>query len=45
MKLYIKHMASIRCKMVVKEELEKLGLRHIIVDLGIIELLDDLTAN
>ncbi len=34
MKLYIKNMVCIRCKMVVKAELEKLGLEYISVDLG-----------
>ena len=43
MKLYVKYMVSQRCKMVVKEELEKLGLRHTVVDLGMVETRDDLT--
>lgn len=43
MKLYIKYMVSLRCKMVVKEELKKLGLNHIIVDLGVVEILEDIT--
>lgn len=34
MKLYIKNMVCIRCKMVVKAELEKLGLEYLSVDLG-----------
>lgn len=34
MKLYIKYMVSIRCKMVVKAELDKLGIRYGIVNLG-----------
>lgn len=36
-------MVSLRCKMVVKEELKKLGLRYVIVDLGSVELLEDIT--
>jgi AraC-like DNA-binding protein len=44
MKLYIKYMVSIRCKMVVKEELDKLDLRYVILDLGTVEVIDDLTA-
>ncbi len=44
MKLYIKFMVSIRCKMVVKEELDKLNLRYVILDLGTVEIIDDLTA-
>jgi AraC-like DNA-binding protein len=42
-KLYIKYMVSLRCKMVVKEELKKLGLRHAVVDLGTVEVVDDIT--
>ena len=44
MKLYIKYMVSIRCKMVVKEELDKLGIHYLILDLGTVEIMDDLTA-
>ena len=36
-KIFIKYMVSIRCKMVVKEELRKLGLHFILVDLGEVE--------
>ena len=36
-------MVSIRCKMVVKEELKKLGLRYIVVELGMVEILEDIT--
>ena len=43
MKLYVKYMVSHRCKMVVKEELEKLGLQNATVDLGTVETQDDLT--
>ncbi|MDP2238301.1 MAG: AraC family transcriptional regulator [Bacteroidales bacterium] len=45
MKLYIKYMVSLRCKMVVKEELKKLGLHFVIVDLGEIEIMEDLTSD
>lgn len=38
MKLYIKYMVSLRCKMVVKAELEKLGMPYVSVELGTIEL-------
>lgn len=38
MKLYIKNMVCIRCKMVVKEELMKLGLKYGSVELGEVEL-------
>ena len=43
MKLYIKYMVSLRCKMMVKEELKKLGLNYVIVDLGMVEILEDIT--
>ena len=38
MKLYIKNMVSIRCKMVVKSELEKLNLKYKSVELGEVEM-------
>ncbi|MCR9228748.1 MAG: helix-turn-helix transcriptional regulator [Flavobacteriaceae bacterium] len=41
--LYIKYMVSLRCKMVVKEELKKLGLHYVNIDLGTIEILEDIT--
>ena len=41
--LYIKYMVSIRCKMIVKSELKKLGLQYIMVDLGLVELMEDIT--
>lgn len=44
MKIYIKYMVSIRCKMMVKEELRKLGLHFIVVDLGEVEIMEDLTV-
>jgi len=34
MKLYIKYMVSIRCKMIVKDELKKLGIPYLEVNLG-----------
>lgn len=36
-------MVSLRCKMLVKEELKKLGLRYVVVDLGVVEILEDIT--
>lgn len=38
-------MVSIRCKMVVKEELRKLGLHYVILDLGTVEVMNDLTID
>ena len=43
MKLYIKYMVSIRCKMIVKAELAKLGLHYISVELGNIDVKEDIT--
>lgn len=43
MKIYIKYMVSQRCKMVVKEEIKKLGLHFVVVDLGEVEIMEDLT--
>jgi len=43
MKLYIKYMVSLRCKMLVKEELEKLGHECVSVDLGSAEIEGELT--
>lgn len=36
-------MVSLRCKMMVKEELEKLGLHYVMIDLGIIDILENIT--
>lgn len=38
-------MVSNRCKMAVKEELKKLGLHFIVVDLGEVEIMEILTAS
>lgn len=43
MKLYIKYMVSQRCKMMVRDEFDKLGLRYTLIDLGVAELVDDMT--
>ena len=37
-------MVSQRCKMMVKEELKKLGIWYVVVDLGVIEILEDITS-
>src|ERR1700735_2289311 len=36
-------MVSIRCKMIVKEELKNLGLHYVIVNLGEVDVLEDIT--
>ena len=37
-------MVSVRCKMAVKEELKKLGLHFMVVDLGEVEIMEDISA-
>jgi AraC-like DNA-binding protein len=44
MKLYIKNMVSARCKFAVKEELKKLNLHFIIVELGQVDIMEDLSS-
>jgi len=44
MKIFIKHMVSQRCRMKVKEELNKLGIDFLSIDLGIVELDNNLQA-
>ena len=43
MKLYIKNMVSRRCKMLVTEELHKLGIEHLSIELGMVELGQEIT--
>lgn len=38
-------MVSNRCKLAVKEELKKLGLNFVVVDLGEVEIMEDLTTD
>lgn len=38
-------MVSTRCKMAVKEELRKLGLHFVVVDLGEVEIMEDLSED
>ena len=44
MKLYIKYMVSVRCKMDVQAKLDKLGLHYGRVDLGEVEFTQDITT-
>ena len=44
MKLFIKNMVCIRCKMVVKAELEKLGIDYILIELGQVEIAEELNS-
>ncbi len=43
MRLFIKNMVSLRCKMMVKSTLDDLGLHHTIVELGEVEIVENLT--
>ncbi len=42
LKLFIKYMVSSRCKLAVSNELKKLGLHFIVVDLGEVEIMEDI---
>jgi AraC-like DNA-binding protein len=44
MKLYIKYMVSLRCRLLVKEELLKLGLHYVVLELGMVEILEDIST-
>lgn len=44
MKLYIRNMVSIRCKMAVKRELTRLGLHYLVVDLGEVEITGEMST-
>lgn len=43
MKLFIKNMVSLRCRMVVQEELEKLCIPFGTIDLGVVQLPEEIT--
>ena len=38
-------MVSLRCKMMVKEELKKLGIQYISVDLGVVDIFEDISED
>jgi len=44
MKLLIKNMVSLRCKMIVKSELEKMHLHSTVVELGEVNIMEDLSS-
>src|ERR1043165_1838701 len=44
MRLYIKYMVSLRCILMVKEELKNLGLKYTSVELGVVDILEDVTT-
>jgi AraC-like DNA-binding protein len=45
MKLYIKNMVCIRCKLVVKSELDKMALHYSNVDLGEVEIMEEISPD
>ncbi|MGB3183522.1 MAG: helix-turn-helix domain-containing protein [Cyclobacteriaceae bacterium] len=45
MKLYVKYMVSLRCKLMVEQELEKLGIEPAVVEPGTVRLLTDITPD
>lgn len=45
LKLFIKYMVSNRCKLAVKLELKRLGLHFIVVDLGEVEIMEDISED
>ncbi|WP_075603143.1 helix-turn-helix domain-containing protein [Saccharicrinis aurantiacus] len=45
MKIYIKNMVCIRCQIVVKSVLDKLGLQHVYVKIGEAKIIGKLSAN
>ena len=44
LKLHIQYMVSNRCRMAVKEELKKLQLHFMVVDLGEVEIMEDISV-
>lgn len=44
MKLHIKFMVSLRCKLMVENELKLLGLHAVVVELGVAEIVEDISA-
>lgn len=44
MKLLIKNMVSLRCKLIVKSELEKMHLHFLVVELGEVEIIQELSS-
>ncbi len=43
MKIYIKNMFCIRCKMALKDELKKLNIPYKRIDLGVVETTQDIS--
>ena len=45
MKIYIKYMVSNRCKIAVREVLRKMGLHFVVVDLGEVEIMEEILGD
>lgn len=43
LKLYVKYMVSLRCKLLVKDELTLIGLHPMLIELGDVEILEQIT--
>lgn len=43
MKLYVKYMVSLRCKMLVKSKLQELGIKCASINLGVIEIVENIS--
>lgn len=43
MKLYVKYIVSIRCRIMVQEALKKMGLHFVLLDFGEVEIMENLT--
>jgi YesN/AraC family two-component response regulator len=43
MKIYIRYMVSLRCKMLVREKLKKLGLGQAAIDFGVVEIMGSMS--
>jgi AraC-like DNA-binding protein len=44
MKLYIKYMVSLRCKLLVKDELRNVSIEKAVIELGTVDLLEEMSA-
>lgn len=44
MKLYVRFMVSLKCKMLIKADLKKIGINYAVVELGVIDILEDITT-
>lgn len=44
MRIFIKYMVSHRCKMLVQDELLKIGVKYVNLELGMVEILEDITT-